>query len=92
MESVEKILEEREKNYGSFGTHAVFSQALKNVMRSHSKWKELYSYQQEALEMVQHKIARIQNGDADYADSWVDIAGYATLVVKKLESVKEDGD
>ena len=33
----------------------------------------------EALEMIAHKIARILSGDADYADNWVDIAGYAQL-------------
>ena len=34
--------------------------------------------------MIQHKIARILNGDLRYADSWHDIAGYATLVDKRL--------
>lgn len=39
----------------------------------------------EALEMIAHKIARICNGDPNYADNWVDIAGYATLVANRLE-------
>ena len=34
--------------------------------------------------MILHKIGRIINGDADYADSWHDIAGYASLVDKRL--------
>jgi hypothetical protein len=41
-------------------------------------------YQREALEMIAHKIARIINGDPNYADSWVDIAGYAKLVADRL--------
>jgi hypothetical protein len=41
--------------------------------------------QQEALDMIFHKIGRIVNGDPDYADSWIDIAGYATLVADRLE-------
>ena len=35
--------------------------------------------QQEALEMICHKLGRIANGDPNYADSWIDIAGYAKL-------------
>lgn len=42
--------------------------------------------------MIAHKIARILNGDPDYDDSWVDIAGYATLVVKKLKNGAENDD
>jgi hypothetical protein len=42
-------------------------------------------YQRESLEMIAHKISRIVNGDANYMDSWVDIAGYAQLVIDKLQ-------
>ena len=35
--------------------------------------------------MIASKIARIVNGDPDYADNWHDIAGYARLVEKELE-------
>jgi hypothetical protein len=34
--------------------------------------------------MIQHKIARILNGDPTYTDNWHDIAGYATLVEQHL--------
>lgn len=34
--------------------------------------------------MQAHKQARILNGDPNYADSWHDIAGYATLVEQEL--------
>jgi hypothetical protein len=44
--------------------------------------------QQEALDMICHKIGRIVNGDPNYADSWVDIAGYATLVADRLAGVE----
>jgi len=43
------------------------------------------AYQLEAMEMILHKISRISNGDPNYADSWRDIAGYATLVADRLE-------
>jgi hypothetical protein len=35
--------------------------------------------------MICHKLGRIVNGDPNYADSWIDIAGYAKLVADRLE-------
>jgi hypothetical protein len=52
-----------------------------------AKYSGMQADQQEALDMIGHKIARIMNGDPDYADSWCDIAGYATLVADRLEGV-----
>jgi hypothetical protein len=37
-----------------------------------------------ALQMIVQKLARIANGDPDHLDSWLDIAGYATLVAERL--------
>ena len=81
---VETTLEERGKRYGKFSGHASIAQSLKHVMRMYSGWSNLNSSQQEALEMIAHKIGRILNGDPNYADSWHDIAGYATLIDKQL--------
>jgi len=44
-------------------------------------------YMHEALDMIQHKIARILNGDPYYEDSWVDVIGYAQLA---LDRIRED--
>lgn len=86
---IEQILEQRGKRYGEFKDHAVVSQSLKDLIKHelNMRDKELESDQMEALEMICHKIARIINGDADYADSWVDIAGYAKLVADRLEKL-----
>ena len=51
-------------------------------------WDALTARQAEALEMIAHKIARILNGNPNYADHWADIAGYATLVQRELEGGK----
>ena len=83
-EGVDSTLEERGKRYGKFIGHAAIAQTLKSTMKSTAAWNKLHSDQKEALEMIQHKIARILNGDPDYADSWHDIAGYATLVENRL--------
>lgn len=83
--NVNEMLAGRQGTYGAFENHAKISQALKDVMFERSGWDRLKPDQREALEMVQHKIARILNGDPDYADNWIDIAGYATLVANRLE-------
>jgi hypothetical protein len=85
MDNVDSILDERGSRYGSFKGHAEISQAIKSVMFNSRQDLELAADQREALEMIAHKIARIINGDPDYADSWVDIAGYAKLVADRLE-------
>lgn len=76
---INETLKERGKRYGAFKYHADISQRLKNNMRLHVNWERLSLDKQEALDMIQHKIARILNGDPNYKDNWHDIAGYAKL-------------
>jgi hypothetical protein len=84
--SITKILTERGKQYGSFVGHAYITQKLKALMIDHANANAvtLEADQQEALEMIAHKIGRIVNGNPNYADSWTDIAGYAQLVADRL--------
>lgn len=84
MTDVSKTLNARNERYGTFSVQAAISQTLKNFMRQSPNWDSLDPDMAEALDMIQHKIARILNGDPRYADSWHDIAGYATLVDKRL--------
>lgn len=85
-DEVDQILDERATNYGSFVTQAMLAQMFKGTtatyLRQHSK--TLMPDQHEALDMIFSKIGRILNGDPDYVDSWVDIAGYAQLVADRL--------
>jgi len=93
MSDINKTLNEREENYGSFKGQAYKAQSLKEIMHDSEEWFVLTTSQKEALDMIQHKIARILNGNGnDYADNWHDIAGYATLVERELIDVKERGD
>ena len=85
MAGIDDTLAERGKRYGDFADHSALSQKLKTAMTTNSGYTQLSSIHREALDMIQHKIARIINGDADYDDSWVDISGYATLVVKDIQ-------
>jgi len=84
MSHTESMLEERGKRYGKFCGHADISQRLKSCMKDTPNWDELSDSQKESLDMIAHKIGRILNGDPIYDDNWVDIAGYATLIVQEL--------
>lgn len=81
---VNSTVEERGKNYGAFKDGADIMQQLKSVMRSTPNWENLTPSQREALEMIQHKIGRILNGDPNYTDNWHDIQGYAHLIEEEL--------
>ena len=86
-QGVDAILDERGSRYGPFNTHAEITQRLKRVAEKflHNTGKELDFDQQEALDMIFHKIGRIINGDPDWVDHWMDVAGYAKLVADRLE-------
>jgi hypothetical protein len=85
--SVDATLDARAEQYGTFYDVASLSQGLKNAMMAHLQkhGKTLVVDQQEALEFILSKIARILNGDPNYADNWIDIAGYAKLVAERLQ-------
>ena len=83
------ILTERGKNYGPFADHAEITQTLKAVIEKHLLFRAiaLTFDEQEALDMICHKIGRIVNGNPHHSDSWDDIAGYARLVADRLRGV-----
>lgn len=87
---IDGVLSERGARYGKFTGHAGVTQQMKTFTRIAlgARNKKLADDQLEALDMIFHKIGRIINGDPDYADSWVDIAGYAKLVADRLEGVE----
>jgi hypothetical protein len=84
---VDALLTERGSRYGNFLDHARITQRLKAVAHQFAQQhdKTFDVDQAEALDMIFHKIGRILNGDPNYADSWIDIAGYAKLVADRLE-------
>jgi hypothetical protein len=86
-EAIDELLNERGSKYGSFIDVAQIAQEMKDVIRGalDEQNASLQADHQEALDMITSKIARIVNGDANHRDSWIDIAGYATLVAERLE-------
>ena len=87
MSTIEATLAERGKRYGEFAGHAKITQDIKALFKGHTQWQRLADDQKEALEMIAHKLGRIFNGDPNYDDSWIDIAGYAKLVSDRLTAI-----
>lgn len=81
---INETLEERGSRYGEFMDQARIAQEMKRTMRRGKSWGLMRSDQQECLDMLANKMARILNGDHDYIDSWHDIIGYTSLVEKRL--------
>lgn len=86
---VNALIAERGSRYGKFADGAEIMRDLKHVMHEVDGWNNLTPSQKEALDMIQHKIGRVLNGDPNYDDNWKDIAGYATLIVEELNGVKK---
>ena len=85
MTDVKAVLDERGAKYGKFSEQAAIAQLLESAMRQGRNWQLLPAFQKEALKLITHKIARALNGDPTYTDNFIDIAGYAQLVVNVLE-------
>lgn len=81
------ILEEREREYGSFTDIANLSVGFKSlvVKVKPRESQEIPSTIIEAIGMICTKLARVVYNPS-HKDSWKDIAGYANLVVEYLES------
>ena len=82
--NIEAITAERGEQYGDFADQAHIAQDLKDYMRLMPGWQNLLPHQRESLDMIQHKISRILNGDPNVVDSWADIAGYAHIVAIRI--------
>lgn len=79
------ILAEHDSRYDEFSSHAQITQEIKAIIYTGQSAEKLSPSQCEALNMIAHNLGRIVNGDPNYADSWIDIAGYAKLVADELE-------
>ena len=82
--SVDGTLAERGSRYGSFATQAAIEQDLSDRLTAEEGWGRLAPDQKSAVQMILVKLARIVNGDPNYADNWHDIIGYAKLIDDRL--------
>lgn len=81
---IRATLNERGKRYGLFTDNAAVAQPLKELYRKQPGWHRIRLDGQQALDIIADKISRIFSGDPDYDDNWRDIAGYAQLIVDRI--------
>lgn len=84
MKTIAATLEDRRSTHGDYHNQAELSQALQDTVRTGENWRALTKVQRDALTMILVKVSRILTGDPNHADSWHDIAGYATLAEHDL--------
>lgn len=73
-------------NSVEFKDAACISQNLKAIIHTGVNWKSnnLDPRQEEAIEMILHRLARIVSGSSNEVGHWADIEAYAHLVSKYI--------
>jgi hypothetical protein len=80
MTDISETLDERALTHGDFTAVAIQAQKIKTTFPP-----SLPAAQNEALDLIATKIARICNGDNLEPDHWLDIEGYARLISERLK-------
>jgi hypothetical protein len=78
------LLTTRETTHGDYTENAKISQAIKFIFRSSPGWSKLDSIERESMDLIATKFARILASGAPLQyEHWIDVKGYAELVVEK---------
>lgn len=80
MTDINQTLAQRGSTYGDFREQGRITQNLKRAMQDSPNWSALPDYFREGLDMIQHKVSRILNGDPFYDDNIHDMIGYSKLI------------
>ena len=89
---VDKILSERGDRYGDFADVAATAKEIQESVLL--RCGPLEPFMVIAIQNIAMKLSRVANGNPEYIDNWVDIAGYAQLVANELkaESLKKGSE
>jgi hypothetical protein len=87
VSGVGKVLDARAEQYGSFMQSSDTVIRIKGIIHNAVARNDVHLYpdQLQALDMIATKISRIVHGNPNHLDSWIDIAGYATLVADRIQ-------
>ena len=90
-QNIDSILSTRETTHGSYVEQSTASQTLKRLCEQARNWDQMPCYMRESIHLIQQKVARIICGDPFERDHWVDIMGYAALVLRELDRLQQEG-
>ncbi len=79
------IVAEREKTHGDYAVTALVAKQIKDAIRGAPNWNALSARQQESLDLIASKIARIMSGDPNEPDHYIDCIGYLELALKSIQ-------
>lgn len=83
------ILEEREKTHGDFSKVARLAQYFKGMAHAvngnKTTFSKLSEIELESTDLIFTKLARILEGNPHNPEHWIDIKGYAELVLESLK-------
>ena len=92
--STTQLIRKRAETHGNYRNTAEISSHLMAYLIDKQDYcadqKEFSFVQRDALSNICKKLARIIAGDPNFIDHWVDIAGYAELVVEDLTEKKDN--
>ena len=77
----------RDHQHGGMEAVGQLSQSIKISIHAGINWHMLTPGEQEALDMIAHKIGRILSGnDPHDPEHWTDLAGYAHAAMRRREA------
>jgi hypothetical protein len=91
MPKIEDTLAQRGSAYGDWREQGRVAQNLKRAMHDSPNWLKIPSYMREGLDMVQHKISRVLNGNPFYDDNFHDMIGYTKLMQDRSKQDVDSG-
>lgn len=83
-DEIRATLDQRGANYGKFIDNAIVSEQLMDIIRAHPGYAKFLPDQRVATWVIMQKLARALSGNAQYDDNWRDMAGYAQLIVDRI--------
>jgi hypothetical protein len=86
---VDKVLEERGENYGSYNIHSIVSEGMMQNLSLASNFGSLPAHLEHTFRLIVDKMTRAANGNWKHRDNLVDIIGYATLSLKELDDSEQ---
>jgi hypothetical protein len=89
--NIDSLLKKRGDRYGGIKDVGQTNDMICTALETGKSWNALTPGQRYALRNIATKLARIANGDPSYADSWVDVGGYARLGEKECSDTSETG-
>lgn len=92
MIDLKETLNARGKTHGDYVEMSETIQHLKHVIRGTPNWNMLTSAQRETLDSLALKLGRVLTGDPNFAEHWLDIAGYATRMHEVLSKPRSAED